>query len=98
MSLRKGLARAGRTLDSPIKSLRPGAIPALTLTSPAGWLTGEEDPAMSRNKAMKISTVNRCVEVLSGSMAVLPVYIMDERNVCQTTVWGGSSGGEQTKP
>ena len=78
MSLRKGLARAGRTLDSPIKSLRPGAIPALTLTSPAGWLTGEEDPAMSRNKAMKISTVNRCVEVLSGSMAVLPVYIMDE--------------------
>lgn len=31
--------------------------------------------AMSRDKAMKISTVNRCVEVLSTSMAVLPVYI-----------------------
>lgn len=28
---------------------------------------------------MKISTVNRCVEVLSNSMAVLPVYIMNER-------------------
>ena len=31
--------------------------------------------SMSREKAMKISTVNRCVEVLSTSMAVLPVYI-----------------------
>lgn len=27
---------------------------------------------------MKISTVNRCVELLSNSMAVLPVYIMNE--------------------
>lgn len=34
---------------------------------------------MSRDRAMKISTVNRCVEVLSNSMAVLPVYIMNER-------------------
>jgi len=78
VSLRKGLVRAGRTLDSPRKSLTPGAIRPLTLTSPAGWLTGEEDPAMSRDKAMKVSTVNRCVEVLSTSMAVLPVYIMNE--------------------
>lgn len=35
----------------------------------------EAKTAMSREKAMKISTVNRCVEVLSTSMAVLPVYI-----------------------
>ena len=33
---------------------------------------------MSRDRAMKISTVNRCVEVLSNSMAVLPVYITEE--------------------
>lgn len=33
---------------------------------------------MSRDRAMKISTVNRCVEVLSNSMAVLPIYIMNE--------------------
>ncbi len=79
MSLRKGLARAGRTLDSPRKSLRPGAIQTLTVDNPVGWLTGEEDPSMSRDKSMKISTVNRCVEVLSNSIAVLPVYIMNER-------------------
>ncbi len=77
MSLRKGLARAGRTLDSP--SLRSGAIRSLTVSNPAGWLTGNEDPSMSRDKSMKISTVNRCVEVLSNSIAVLPVYVMNER-------------------
>ena len=79
MSLRKGLARAGRTLDSPRKSLGSGVVHALTLDNPAGWLTGEESVGMSRDRAMKISTVNRCVEVLSNSMAVLPVYIMNER-------------------
>lgn len=79
MSLRKGLARAGRTLDSPRKSAGPGeGRRLLTLNNPAGWLAGDADPAMSRDRAMKISTVNRCVEVLSNSMAVMPVYIMDE--------------------
>lgn len=77
MSLRKGLARAGRTLDSPRKIA--GAVRSLSLSSPAGWLSGADGPAMSREKAMKVSTVNRCVEVLSSSMAVLPVYIMNER-------------------
>ena len=77
MSLRKGLARAGRTLDSPRKSMG-GAIRVLTLDNPAGWLSGEDAAGMSRDRAMKVSTVNRCVEVLSNSMAVLPIYIMDE--------------------
>lgn len=79
MSLKRGLVRAGRTLDSPRKSLGNGVMRTLTLESPAGWLTGEESVGMSRDRAMKISTVNRCVEVLSNSMAVLPVYIMNER-------------------
>ncbi len=79
MSLKRGLVRAGRTLDSPRKSLGSGVMRTLTLDSPAGWLTGEESVGMSRDRAMKISTVNRCVEVLSNSMAVLPVYIMNER-------------------
>ena len=78
MSLRKGLVRAGRTLDSPRQKSFGGAIPTLTLDNPAGWISGEESVAMSRDKAMKVSTVNRCVEVLSTSMAVLPVYIMNE--------------------
>ena len=76
MSARAGLrslARAG-----PKKSLSAGGVPLLTLDNPAGWLTGEESVGMSRDRAMKISTVNRCVEVLSNSMAVLPIYIMDE--------------------
>ena len=41
MSLRKGLARAGRTLDSPRKSAGPGeGRRLLTLNNPAGWLAG----------------------------------------------------------
>ena len=79
MSLKKGLARAGRTLDSPQKSLS-GVIRNMTLDNPAGWLTAEDAVGLSRDRAMKISTVNRCVELLSNSMAVLPVYIMDERS------------------
>lgn len=72
------LARAGRTLDSPRKGLGQGVVPGLTLDNPAGWLTGEDSVSFSRDRAMKISTVNRCVEVLSNSMAVLPIYIMNE--------------------
>lgn len=76
MSFREGLRRVGRSRASPVrKSLGRGV---LTLDDPAGWLSGEDSAAMSRDRAMKISTVNRCVEVLSNSMAVLPVYIMDE--------------------
>ena len=78
MSLRKGLVRAGRTLDSPRQKSLGGVIPTMTLDNPAGWISGEESVAMSRDKAMKVSTVNRCVEVLSTSMAVLPVYTMNE--------------------
>ena len=102
MSLRKGLARAGRTLDSPHKAFG-GVIPTVTLDNPAGWLSGEESIAMSREKAMKISTVNRCVEVLSTSMAVLPVYIMDEgtkerlaTHPLRTMLWGRSNEAMST--
>lgn len=79
MSLRNGIVRAGRNRDRPLKSMyRPGQI--LTLDSRDGWLLDELNANdMSTDKAMKISTVNRCVEVLSTSMAVLPVYIMNER-------------------
>ncbi len=79
MSLKAGLARAGRTLDSPRKGMRGLSRQVLTLQDPAEWVTGMDAAGMSRDRAMKISTVNRCVEVLSNSMAVLPVYIMNER-------------------
>ncbi len=78
MSLRSGLVLAGRSRASPRKSAGKPPV-ALSLESPRGWPGLEDDQiAMSRDRAMKISTVNRCVEVLSNSMAVLPVYIMDE--------------------
>lgn len=78
MSLRGGVARAARSRASPRKAMGGGVRALLTLDNPAGWLTGEDAVGMSRERAMKISTVNRCVEVLSNSMAVLPIYIMDE--------------------
>ena len=77
MSLRKGLARAGKS--SAVRKGLAGVGRLLTLDNPEGWLSGEELVGLSRDRAMKISTVNRCVELLSTSMAVLPVYIMEER-------------------
>ena len=56
MSLRKGLVRAGRTLDSPRQKSLSGVIPKLTLDNPAGWISGEESVAMSRDKAIFQST------------------------------------------
>ena len=72
MSLRQGISKAF--------SREKGKVPAnqiLTLDDTNGWSL--DSVAMSRDRAMKISTVNRCVEVLSNSMAVLPVYITEER-------------------
>ena len=77
MSLRKGLARAGKS--SAVRKGLAGVGRLLTLDNPEGWLSGEELVGLSRDRAMKISTVNRCVELLSTSMAVLPVYIIEER-------------------
>lgn len=76
MSLQKGVVRALQGADQRRKSFG-GPVGTMTLDNPEGWLTGD-GVAMSRDRAMKISTVNRCVEVLSNSMAVLPIYIMNE--------------------
>ena len=78
MSLRAGLVRAGQSRAGPRKAAGQGPV-VLSLDDPRGWpgLNGDQ-LAMSCDRAMKISTVNRCVEVLSNSMAVLPVYIMNE--------------------
>lgn len=42
-----------------------------------GWLDAD-NISLSRDKAMKLSTVNRCVEVRSNTVAMLPIYLMDE--------------------
>ena len=54
-----------------------GVVRRLTLDSPEGWLTAE-NVSLSRDGAMKVSTVSRCVDLRSSSMAVLPVFVMDE--------------------
>ena len=74
MSLKAGFARMGQR-----KSAAPIRSPTtLTLDNPMGWLSGGEDVTMSRDRAMKISTVNRCVEVLGNAMGVLPTFVMNE--------------------
>ena len=65
----KGLGRVAKSAG--------GVVRTLTLDNPEGWLTGE-NAMLSRDKAMKVSTVSRCVTLRAGSMAVLPIYVMDE--------------------
>lgn len=77
MSLGNAIARVGR---GSLRKNVGGVIRTLTLDNPTSWFSGEDSAGMSRDRAMKISTVNRCVEVLSNSMAVLPLYIMNEGN------------------
>ena len=63
--------RLERGIASWFRGKSAGAkVPAdqiLSLDSPDGW-----------NRAMKISTVSRCVELLANSMAVLPIFIANE--------------------
>lgn len=62
------------------RASQPSAGGILALDSPAGWTgwTSEDAAALSRDKAMKLSAVSRCVELRSSAIAMLPVYLMDE--------------------
>ena len=59
----------------------------LTLEDPGGWKgwTSEDAVAMSRERAMKLSTVSRCVEIRANVVSMLPVYIMDENTKARLT-------------
>ena len=75
MSLKAGFRRMGSAKGaSPIRSPT-----TLTLDNPMGWLSGDESAGLSRDRAMKISTVNRCVEVLGNAAGVLPTFVMNEK-------------------
>ena len=52
------------------------AARTLTLESADGW--DLDRVSMSTDKALKVSTVYRCVDLISSSMALLPLYIMRE--------------------
>lgn len=78
MSMSNGLRAVARSPSLGIRKSAGASQQLLSLLSKEGWPFPEDGVGMSRDRAMKISTVNRCVEVLSNSMAVLPIYIMNE--------------------
>lgn len=49
-----------------------------TLTA-AGYPAGGALSASGESNAMKLSAVNRCIEVLSDSIGKLPIYVMDRK-------------------
>lgn len=60
------------------ETVKGAEVPWVMSSQSVYGLWEESATAMSRDNAMKISTVNRCVEVLSTSMAVLPTYMTNE--------------------
>lgn len=69
MSISKGIAQLGRR-----KSVGNAS---LSLESADGWFPVGRRREMSQDAAMKISAVSACVEIISNSVAILPVFIMD---------------------
>ena len=61
-------------------AVKPSAGGVLALENPDGWTgwTAGDAAAMSRDRAMKLSAVSRCVELRSNAIAMLPVYLMEE--------------------
>lgn len=50
----------------------------LTLADPSGWRIGKRSILGGRTThAMKLSAVNACIEVVTDSMAKMPIYLMD---------------------
>lgn len=73
MSILRGIRKAAGGAGTALGGvLTPSAV-----YGPDGFLT-VENISLSRDRAMKLSTVNRCVEVRSCTVAALPVYLMRE--------------------
>ena len=49
----------------------------LTLDSPLGWDTGGSLYDGKTLGAMKLPAVNACIEIISDSVAKMPIYLMD---------------------
>ena len=50
----------------------------LTLDDPAGWSTGGSTLFGGKEmQAMKLPAVNACIEIISDSVAKMPIYLMD---------------------
>ena len=69
-------------LERGIRSIKGGQLPqnattVATLTA-AGYPAGGVTPP-GADAAMKLSAVDRCIEVLSDSLGKLPIYVMDRK-------------------
>ena len=73
MSILRGIRKA---VSGPGAALG-GVLTSSAVYGPDGFLD-VENISLSRDRAMKLSTVNRCVEVRSCTIAALPVYLMRE--------------------
>ncbi len=49
----------------------------LTLDDPTGWNTGGSLFGGAELQAMKLPAVNACIEIISDSVAKMPIYLMD---------------------
>ena len=49
----------------------------LTLDDPTGWNTGGSIFGGAELQAMKLPAVNACIEIISDSVAKMPIYLMD---------------------
>lgn len=49
----------------------------LTLDDPTGWSTGGSIFGGAELQAMKLPAVNACIEIISDSVAKMPIYLMD---------------------
>ena len=57
--------------------VRNEARTRLTLDDPTGWNTGGSIFGGAELQAMKLPAVNACIEIISDSVAKMPIYLMD---------------------
>lgn len=65
--------------DRAMQRLRAGVTnrARLTLGDPAGWTRGGELYGGGELQAMRLPAVNACIEIISDSVAKMPVFLMD---------------------
>lgn len=63
--------------DKAVRRVANMASARLTLDDPAGWTTGGELFGGKTLQAMRLPAVNACIEIISDSVAKMPIYLMD---------------------
>jgi len=63
--------------DKAINKISNTIPQTITLENPADWSIGDITVGTTQSGAMKLSTVNACVETITNSISKLPIFIMD---------------------